>query len=74
MGRSALTTPETVVDLRDWTDPCIEPTLSELLSDPMMDLVFRSDQLRRENVESFLRGHASRLAAVRPWTPACRCA
>jgi len=74
MGRSASYTPETVADLRDWTDPCIEPTLTELLSDPMMDLVFRSDQLRRENVESFLRDHAVRLAAVRPWTQPCRCA
>lgn len=74
MGRSALTTPEAVADLRDWTDPCIEPTLSELLADPMMDLVFHSDQLRRENVESFLRGHAMRLAAERPWSVPCRCA
>lgn len=48
-------------DLRDWTDPCIEPTLSEILSDPMMDLVFRRDQLHRDHVEHFLRDHATRL-------------
>lgn len=74
MGRSAMFTPETRYDLRDWTDPCIEPTLNELLADPMMDLVFRSDKLHRENVESFLRQHAVRLAAICPWTPPCRCA
>lgn len=74
MGRSALLTPEAPYDLRDWTDPCIEPTLNELLADPMMDLVFHSDKLRRENVETFLRGHAQRLAAERPWAAPRRCA
>lgn len=74
MGRSAMSTPETRYDLRDWTDPCIEPTLAEILADPMMDLVFHSDKLRRENVENFLRDHAVRLAAERPWAIPCRCA
>jgi len=74
MGRSAMSTPETRYDLRDWTDPCIEPSLTEILADPMMDLVFHSDKLRRENVESFLRNHAVRLAAERPWVAPCRCA
>jgi len=74
MGRTVMPTPE-VVDLRDWTDPCIEPTLNELLADPMMDLVFRSDKLHRENVESFLKTQAMRLAAQpRPWEAICRCA
>ncbi|TBW38201.1 hypothetical protein EYW49_09630 [Siculibacillus lacustris] len=63
--------PDSGPDLRDWTDPCLEPSLSEILADPMMELVFRRDSLHRDNVEHFLRGHASRLAA-RP-TP-CRCA
>lgn len=76
MGRSAMNTPAAyeTVDRRDWTDPCIEPTLNEILADPMMELVFRSDKLRRENVESFLRSQAFRLAAERPWTAPCRCA
>ena len=51
------------LDRRDWTDPFVEPSLAEILSDPMMELVFRRDQLHRDNVEHFLRGHASRLAA-----------
>jgi hypothetical protein len=55
------TAPE-ALDRRDWTDPFVEPSLAEILSDPMMELVFRRDQLRRDNVESFLRCHASRLA------------
>ncbi|MCE1237625.1 MAG: hypothetical protein LWW93_14845 [Hyphomicrobiales bacterium] len=74
MGRFSLPTPETCCELRDWTDPCIEPTLTELLADPMMDLVFRSDKLRRENVENFLRDHAIRLAAERPAPLLSRCA
>lgn len=49
------------LDLRDWTDPCIEPSLAEILSDPMTELVFRRDHLRRDNVEHFLRDLASRL-------------
>lgn len=53
------------LDRRDWTDPFVEPTLAEILSDPMMELVFRRDQLHRDNVESFLRCHATRLAAAR---------
>jgi hypothetical protein len=50
-------------DLRDWTDPCVEPTLSEILADPMIQLVFRRDSLDRDHVEHFLRNHATRLAA-----------
>ena len=53
------------LDRRDWTDPCVEPSLAEILSDPMMELVFRRDQLHRDNVENFLRCHATRLAAQR---------
>lgn len=61
-------------DLRDWTDPCIEPTLAEILSDPMMDLVFRRDQTRRDSVEKLLRAQASRLAATGAFAVPCRCA
>ncbi len=50
------------LDRRDWTDPYVEPSLAEILSDPMMELLFRRDHLRRDNVEHFLRDHASRLA------------
>ncbi len=50
------------LDRRDWTDPFVEPSLAEILSDPMMELVFRRDHLRRDNVEHFLRDHATRLA------------
>ncbi|MDK9697033.1 MAG: hypothetical protein OEL76_11625 [Siculibacillus sp.] len=50
------------LDRRDWTDPFVEPSLAEILSDPMMELVFRRDHLRRDHVEHFLRRHASRLA------------
>ncbi len=53
------------LDRRDWTDPFVEPSLAEILADPMMDLVFRRDHLHRDNVESFLRDHATRLAAAR---------
>ncbi len=53
------------LDLRDWTDPFVEPSLAEILSDPMMDLVFRRDHLHRDHVEHFLRDHASRLASMR---------
>lgn len=61
-------------DDRDWTDPCLEPTLSEILADPMMELVFRRDSLIRDDVEKLLRGHASRLAAfARPRPQACGC-
>ena len=50
------------LDRRDWTDPRVEPSLAEILSDPMMELLFRRDHLHRDNVEHFLRDHASRLA------------
>lgn len=52
-------------DRRDWTDPFVEPSLAEILSDPMMDLVFRRDQLRRDHVEHFLRDQSNRLASAR---------
>jgi hypothetical protein len=61
-------------DSRDWTDPCLEPTLAEILADPMMELVFRRDSLERGDVEKLLRGHASRLAAfARPTPNPCGC-
>lgn len=50
------------LDRRDWTDPFVEPSLAEILSDPMMELVFRRDHLRRDHVEQLLRRHASRLS------------
>ena len=65
---------QTALDRRDWTDPCIEPTLAELLSDPMMDLVFRRDSLRRDHVEKLLRDQAVRLAAENAYSSPCgRC-
>ncbi len=73
MAWSAQTRTEAIVEQRDWTDPCIEPTLTEILSDPMMDLVFRRDSLRRDNVEKLLRDQALRLAATRNTSWSCRC-
>lgn len=72
MTHAVLASPETALDRRDWSDPCIEPTLAEILSDPMMDLVFRRDSLRRDHVEKLLRDQANRLAMDYRHLP-CRC-
>lgn len=73
MTEYVLASPETAFDRRDWTDPCIEPTLAELLSDPMMDLVFRRDSLRRDHVEKLLRDQAMRLANENSFAPSRCC-
>ena len=73
MTEYVLASPDAEFDPRDWTDPCIEPSLSEILSDPMMDLVFRRDQTRRDHVEKLLRDQALRLAATGSWAVSCRC-
>jgi len=74
MTYNVLASPGGTLDLRDWSNPCIEPSLTEILSDPMMDLVFRRDSLHRDHVEKLLRDQAERLAATSPWRPTCNCA
>lgn len=73
MTEYVLASPEVELDPRDWTDPCIEPSLAEILSDPMMDLVFRRDQTRRDHVEKLLRHEAIRLAEQGALGHYCRC-
>lgn len=62
------------IDERDWTNPCLEPTLDEIFADPMMDLVFRRDSLRRDHVEKLMRDQAARIVASGAWAVPCRCA
>ncbi|MDR3375203.1 MAG: hypothetical protein P4L98_15865 [Ancalomicrobiaceae bacterium] len=50
---------------RDWQDPMREPTLEEILADPIVRLVFDRDRLDAVEVERFLKAASRRLADPR---------
>ena len=50
---------------RDWQDPMREPTLEEILADPIVRLVFDRDRLDAVEVERFLKAASRRLATPR---------
>lgn len=47
---------------RNWQDPATEPTLDEILADPIVRLVFDRDRLDAAEVERFLKAASRRLA------------
>ncbi|MDR3496571.1 MAG: hypothetical protein P4L82_18385 [Ancalomicrobiaceae bacterium] len=48
---------------RNWQDPMCEPTLDEILADPIVRLVFDRDHLDALEVERFLKAVSRRLAS-----------
>jgi hypothetical protein len=45
----------------DWQDPSVEPTLDEILADPIVHLVLGRDHLEIRDVERFLKSASQRL-------------
>ncbi len=51
--------------ISDWQDPMIEPTLDEILADPIVHLVMDRDHLEVRDVELFLKRASKRLIETR---------
>lgn len=66
MGKSAMTKDDRRVTTgngrsSDWGDPAVEPSLDEILNDPIVGLVLARDGLDRRTVERFLVAQSLRL-------------
>jgi hypothetical protein len=44
-----------------------EPTLSEVLADPVIQLMMRRDRVDPDNLQALLRGVSARLPHMEPW-------